>query len=158
MASTTTALTQPGPLSFLANLWRRWPITTVAVGLVIAVWIYDHHSASAGSALLRADGAVQYVPPTPLKPSPGTPTATRRARDSRAALSAFRRARVGENEVDYIAEGVTIRLFTPRPTPAQVPHLIRQLNIGEDVTVRYFASKSEQAPQTRSPTQRQRNR
>jgi hypothetical protein len=37
MASTTNALTQPGPLSFLANLWRRWPITTVAVGLVIAV-------------------------------------------------------------------------------------------------------------------------
>jgi hypothetical protein len=149
MASTTNALTQPGPLSFLANLWRRWPITTVAIGLVIAVWIYDHLSASAGSAPLRPNVAIQYVPPTPLKPLSGTRTATSRARDSRAPLSAFRRARVGENEVNYIAEGVTIRLFTPRPTPAQVPHLIRQLNIGQDVTVRYFAYKPELAPQTR---------
>lgn len=78
-----------------------------------------------------------------------TRTAIRRARDSKAALSAFRRVRVGKNEIDYIAEDVTIRLFTPGPTPAQVPHLIRELNIGEDVTVRYFAYKPHLAPQTR---------
>jgi hypothetical protein len=144
MASTTNASTQPVP-----HLWRRWPITTVAIGLLMAIWIYDHLSASAaaGSASLRPNVAVQYLAPTPLKPSPRIWTATSRARDSKAALSAFRRVRVGENEVDYFAEDVTIRLFTPRPTPAQVP--VRHLNIGEDVTVRYFAYKPELAPCTR---------
>jgi hypothetical protein len=148
MALTTNAPARLVPLSFLANLCHRWPITTVSIGLVITVWIYDHLSASGapGSETLRPNVAAQYPPRTPLKPLPGTRTTTSRARDSKAALTAFKRVLVGENEVDYVADDVTIRLFTPRHTPAQVPHSVRQLDIGEDVTVRYFAYKPDLTP------------
>jgi hypothetical protein len=139
--------------AFPAYLWRRWPITTVAVALVIGIWAYDDISAS--SAALMPSATVQYLPPIPFKPLVGshhsftTRTATGRARDSKAALSAFKRIGVGQNEVDYVAEGVTIRLFTPTPTPTRAPDLNGQLKIGEDVAVRYFAYKPALVPQTR---------
>jgi hypothetical protein len=79
---------------------------------------------------------VRYVPAVPAIPvetlvesqhSSSTRMAISRARDSKAARSAFKRIPVGENEVDYVAEDVTIRLF--KPTPA--PELNRQLDAGE---------------------------
>lgn len=139
--------------AFPAYLWRRWPVTTVTIALVIGIWAYDDISAS--SAVLMPRATAQYFPPIPFKLLAGshhsstTRTATGRARDSKAALSAFKRIRVGQNEVDYVAEGVTIRLFTPRPTPTRAPDLNGQLKIGEDVAVRYFANKPALVPQTR---------
>ena len=69
--------------------------------------------------------------------------------DTKAASSAFKRVRVGQNEVDYIAKDVTIRRFTPKPGPPQVRASDKQVNIGEDVIVRYFAYKPGVVPQTR---------
>jgi hypothetical protein len=139
--------------SFPAYLWHRWPITTVTIALVITTW--GHHGFSTSSAAtLTPSATVQYVPPIPSKPlvvshhSSKTRTATSRARDSKAALSAFKRIRVGENEVDYVAEDVTIRISTPRPTPTRAPDLNRQLNVGEDVTARNSAYKPALVPQT----------
>jgi hypothetical protein len=137
--------------SFPAYLWHRWPITTVTIALVIATW--GHHGFSTSSAAtLMPSATVQYVPLIPSEPLVGsrhsskTRTATSRARDSKAALSAFKRIRVGENEVDYVAEDVTIRISTPRPTPA--PDLNRQLSVGEDVTARNSAYKPALVQQT----------
>jgi hypothetical protein len=143
--------------AFPAYLWRRWPITTVAIALAIGIWAYDDISASsaADSATLMPSATVPYAPPIPFEPLVGshhsstTRRAAGRARDSKAALSAFKRIRVGQNEVDYVAEGVTIRLFTPRPTPTRAADLNRQLNSGVDVAVRYFANKPALVPQTR---------
>ena len=53
----------------------------------------------------------------------------------------FKRVRVRQNEIDYIAEDVTIRRFTPTPAPPQVPVGEKQADFGEDVTLHYFASK-----------------
>ena len=54
--------------------------------------------------------------------------------------SKFRRVRVGKNEVDYVAEDVTVRYFTYAPAPKPRPAGDNQVKyIGDDVTVRYFA-------------------
>jgi hypothetical protein len=66
-----------------------------------------------------------------------------------AASSAFKRVRVGQHEVDFIAEDVTIRHFTPKFAPRQVPTWTKQVTIGDDVTVRNFVYK----PAALSPTQ-----
>ena len=142
-------------LTGISVVWRRIPITTVTIALVIAVWTYDYLSvSSADSATLRSSVAVEHVPRVPFKRLPSShPSARRtetgRAQDAKATLPAFRRIRVGQNEVDYIAEDVTVRLFQPRPTPMRVPHLNRELNIGEDVTVRYFEHEPALTPQRR---------
>jgi hypothetical protein len=121
--------------SFLVYLWGRWPITTVTIALVIAVWAYDDLSGRsvAHSATLLPSAGVRYVPAIPVEPSVESQhsshvrTATSRARDSKTAPAAFKRTPVGPNEVDYVGEDVTIRLF--RPTPA--PDLNGQLDAGE---------------------------
>jgi hypothetical protein len=54
--------------------------------------------------------------------------------------SAFKRVRVGKNEVDYVADDVTIREFRPAPSQTDAHASAKQVNIGKDVTVRYFDS------------------
>jgi hypothetical protein len=63
---------------------------------------------------------------------------TRPAVKTHRALPAFQRVEVGPNEVDYVAEDVTVRIFTPPPKPRAVQRG-NQVDIGEDVTVHYFA-------------------
>jgi hypothetical protein len=48
----------------------------------------------------------------------------------------IRRLRIGPNEVDYIAEDVTIRYFTSRPTRPKTRINANEVNISDDVTVR----------------------
>lgn len=135
----------------ISVLWRRLPITTATIALLFAVWIYDHVStSSANSAPLRPN-ASEYVPPIPLKPSPARhtlhkPAERRGALDADVALPGFRRTQVGKDETDYIAEDVTVRLFKPRVAPKRDPRVEKQLNFGDDVTVRYFADTPPQVP------------
>ena len=69
------------------------------------------------------------------------------ANEVRHAKLRNRRVRVGQTEVDYIGDDVTVRHFTPTPprqrTTGQVTY------IGEDVTVRHFTPK----PVARSQSQ-----
>jgi hypothetical protein len=139
----------------ISVVWHRVPITTVTLALVAAIWIYDSLSVSsrADSSTLRPGVAVEDVPPIAFKPLPGSHASNTRTKAGRApdakALSAFRRVRVGKNEVDYIAEDVVIRLFTPNPAPTRVPHLNKEVHFGQDVTVRYFEYGPARVPQTR---------
>jgi hypothetical protein len=120
----------------------RWnvAVTGVVAALVIAVcWIaYDRRSASpAGTPSPQRSNAVEQQRPfVPAKPAPST-------------SSAFKRVQVGPNEIDYIAEGVTIRHFTTKPALPRVRGGYKEVHIGEDVTVRYFASKLPVVSQTR---------
>jgi hypothetical protein len=63
------------------------------------------------------------------------------------ASSAFRQIRVDQNEVDFIAEDVTIRIFkhTSQASPMQVAY--KQVNFGKDVTVRYISPKPTVRPE-----------
>ena len=70
----------------------------------------------------------------------------RGANDGLSPNAAFRRVRIGPNEVDYIAEDVTVKHFMnsqPRPQGN-----VKLVNIGDDVTVRYFTSESAVTSQT----------
>jgi hypothetical protein len=129
----------------ISAMWRRVPITTVTIALVSAIWLYDYVSVSpaSASATPRTSASVDHPVPIPSKPlleskPANSRTQTGRAQDAKARFSGFRRKRVGQNEVDYVAEDVTIRLFTPNSAPMRVPHVSRQVHIGQDVTVRYF--------------------
>jgi len=54
--------------------------------------------------------------------------------------------RVGNNELDYVTQDVTVRYFTPKHAPQRVlDRNSRVRYISEDVTVRYFTPKP--APQ-----------
>jgi hypothetical protein len=146
-------------------MWRRVPITTATVALIIGFWLYNYVSVSSAAtpSTPRPVLAAAVVPPlatgwlstqslretqTPETVNPAKQNRTRRTRHSpsrtpgqtKNSRSAFRRKKVGEDEVDYVAQDVTIRLFMPGPTPKAMPaaRLGRERHIGKDVTVRYF--------------------
>ena len=135
------AMPQPSSRSFFAALWRRVPITIVTVGILVAGWAYGHFSVSP-IPTSSANADAQVIPPIVSRPVPATvPWATPTVRPH-APLAAFRRLPVGPNEVDYIAEDVTMRIFTPRTTSHAVRRRNKQVEIGDDVTVRYFPDKA----------------
>src|SRR5579864_62966 len=127
----------------------RWNVAAAGAATVLAmvVWItYHHHLTSPvdASSLHTLNAAEQQVTAKPPRVSNRTPKPQPAAgvvEDRKAASSAFQRVRVGQNEVDYIADDVTIRRFTPTSAPPQMPVGEKQVDFGEDVTVRYFASK-----------------
>jgi hypothetical protein len=141
------------PVTRVASNKLRWNVAAAgfAAVLVIVSWIaYHHHHRSAApvdaSSLQRSNAAQ----PVSAKPSPASnrtsepETSAGGTADRNAAGSGFKRVRVGQNEVDYIAEDVTIRRFTPKPARPQMRVWEKQVNFGEDVTVRYFVSKPHQ--------------
>ena len=127
--------------SFLRNLWRRWPITivTTTLAIPIASWEYIHLS-DLSRTTARAYAAEKNVP---AKPSgavlEANPSQVQAVAKKHRALPAFRRVEVGANEVDYVAEDVTVRIFTPAPKPHSVQRGNNQVDVGDDVTVHYFA-------------------
>jgi hypothetical protein len=55
--------------------------------------------------------------------------------------------RVGNNELDYVTQDVTVRYFTPNPERQPVLDSDYQVrHISEDVTVRYFTPQPAVAP------------
>ena len=48
---------------------------------------------------------------------------------------------MGENEVDYVGEDVTIRYFTSKPAPRRRVRESQVAYFGDDVTVYYFRPK-----------------
>jgi hypothetical protein len=131
--------------SFLQSLWHRWPITITATCLAIptATWMYVQLSLS--EARLRLHNAQQTIATAPSDGVLETHRDQRRAVAkaqpplSQAAFPGFRRIQVAPNEVDYIAEDVTMRVFTSSHKTRPSRGGSNQLEIGDDVTVRYFA-------------------
>ena len=62
--------------------------------------------------------------------------------NAKAPSQAFRRVQFGPNEVDYVAEDVTVRHFINRPRATRTRSVWKQVAIGNDVTVRYFSNES----------------
>jgi hypothetical protein len=157
-AEATTIITQRVKRVPLHKLRWNVAVTGVVTALVIAAcWIaYDGRPASpAGTPSLQRSNAVQQqIPFVPAKPAPSNraskaQTAAGGAEEAESPSSAFKRVRVGPNEIDYIAEDVTIRRFTTRPALPPVRGRYKEVQMGEDVTVRYFASELAVVSQTR---------
>ena len=141
----------------IANI-RLSPVAAVIAVLIIATrWIpYDRRPASpmvASSSPQISNTTRQEILSTPAKPPRSRmaqAAGTGRA-EPKAPSPAFRRVRVGPNEVDDIAEDVTIRHFTSTVAPPRIQLAYKEVQIGADVTMRYFASpKPAVVPRTRS--------
>jgi hypothetical protein len=180
IANLTQNLSKAARATGIAAVWHRVPITTVTVLLILCTWFYSRVtlSSAANSAppAIRLT-ALEYPPLALLQPMPlsfrpdvrintgrahvrkgRAPMATGRAHSSKVAHSEFRKKIVGQNEIDYVAKDVTIRLFLPAPLPkpSRVARGERIVKFGKDVTVRYFDDPEAPSAKTRpvaAPTQ-----
>ena len=141
----------------------RWsvPLAAIAAGLVIAAsWITHGHREAGPLVAAPARGsnvAKELMPIAPAKPSPPDSAAESQMAPVGtvyvpAPRAAFKRVRVGADEVDYVAEDVTIRRFTPKPAPTRVNGRYKEIHFGKDVTVRYFGLTA--APSLDLPVQK----
>lgn len=133
----------------------RWNVVgtvgAVAVLVIASLVAYNRRVGMAGAAMEeKSKVAEPPVSPAAVKPSPADKASqAQSAAREKGSNSAFKRVRVGPNEVDYVADDVTIRKFTPKTKAAQAPSAYKQVDIGNDVTVRYFPRKSAVVSQAR---------
>jgi len=155
MSEFTTTINRVLQRNSLRKLqWNVGAISLVIL-LMIAASIARHRSMLTHAADRKPQTENPVLSPAPSVPSEQPvvsaslkPSSGRLARNPGAPSSAFKRVWVGQNEVDYIADDVTIRNFRSRiPTPER-QRWNRQVNIGQDVTVRYFT-----APPALTPSQ-----
>jgi len=129
-------------------LYKRW---TVAAVLALMSWIAyrDLRPASTRTASVpQESNKIER----PLSSDSAKPSGSAEAKRKPASVAteqaktspttAPRWVRVGSNELDYVAEDVTVRYFnrTPAQPRPQASHA-HVKTIGDDVTVRYFASE-----------------
>ena len=124
-----------------AYLWQFVTAVAVSVMLAITIWsVYGNRPAPTTSGPAPStdrDGGPQ-LPAKVLLAGMEEEQLENGAKPKAARVSAFKRVLVGPNEVDYLAEDVTIRTFTTRPINRRIRGLKNEVRIGDDVTVRYF--------------------
>jgi hypothetical protein len=144
----------------------RWNVTLAAVVTVFAIacWIaYSGRGPASplGSpALERSTPIEEQVPFQAAKAMPASTKGTSAVRplpvpvkEVRPAKTTLQRVRVGENEVDYVGEDVTIRYFTSKPAPRRRVGGSQVAYIGDDVTVHYFTPQPAVMPPVGSAAQ-----
>jgi putative methionine-R-sulfoxide reductase with GAF domain len=143
-ATGAATITQPLKFPLLETLrWNLLP-AAVVIALVIATWIVRRPASPIErSAQGSSNAAGSQVSSAPSRRLPGNHsskarTASGTERHEGVSRSAFKRVRIGQNEIDYVAEDVTVRHFTQGPALLEMRRRNKQINIGEDVTVRYF--------------------
>lgn len=77
-----------------------------------------------------------FPKPVPAEASAAVPRKSRK--QPSPTNSGLKRVRVSPNEVDYISEDVTVRVFSDQPAVAKKRAPRKVAHIGNDVTVRYF--------------------
>ena len=141
---------------------RRWnvAVATLAAVLVLTSWfVYNNRRPASSLRPSAVQAPIAVEPQAPVlrlqqvseKGTPALQPAPVRVQP--AGTGKLRKVRVGDNEVDYVGDDVTIRYFTPKPKP-----LTRRVRvgasevayIGDDVTVRYFTPKAAAVPPTQS--------
>ena len=85
------------------------------------------------------DQQARFPKPLPSNGTSALQTTAGPSQEARPTGTALKRVRVGPNEVDYIGQDVTIRIFNDRPAikRSRAP-AGRVSHYGDDVTVRYF--------------------
>jgi len=138
--------------------YKRWVAVTV---LVLAAWVAfrDHRPAPAAptSAVATAKAVAQ--------PSSSPSAASTAVPEKASAIPALalvpagdvaakpRWVRVGNDELDYVGQDVTVRYFGVKPAAQLAPAQSRTKKIGSDVTVRYFSPIAASAPERIPSTQ-----
>ena len=122
-----------------AQFWQVATCVAVSVMLAIATWtVYRSHSAATTNVPALSTDRVsrQELPGKLLSAGMKEEQLGNGAKLTTAKASAFKRVRIRPDEVDYLAEDVTIRTFS---TIRRIHDLENEVRIGDDVTVRYFA-------------------
>jgi GAF domain len=125
-----------------ANYGRVRIALAAALVLGLAAWLmtisHPSTSAKAPSVTMQPDTETAAPANSLLvkdEPNPSSDGARETKPDSE-----FRRVVVGPNEVDYVADDVTIRRFTVSSPKPRVRSGMKEVNLGDDVTVRYFVN------------------
>jgi hypothetical protein len=122
-----------------AQLWQVATSVAVSVMLAIATWtVYRNHPAATTNVPALSTDRVsrQALSGKLLSAGMKEEQLGNGAKLTTAKASAFKRVRIRPDEVDYLAEDVTIRTFSTIP---RIHDLENEVRIGDDVTVRYFA-------------------
>jgi hypothetical protein len=134
----------------------RWNVSLAAVATLIALTLWIAYSRGPASPMRSSaqssatPGSTAIERPDHFESAKTVPTggasqgmpASVPVQKAGPVRAAVRRARAGENEVDYIGADVTVRHFTYKPAAQRTRSGVsRVANIGEDVTVRYFTPK-----------------
>jgi GAF domain len=144
-ASLATSFAQRARHLRWSNRRRNSVLAAFAVVLMVTIGLASrHHGPTAPLESSTLPGSTATIPHGLPKPLPGRRLAAAQAisapsKEARPNLSAFRRVRVSQNEVDYIGDDVTVRLFTDKPAAKRIQRANSRIaHIGSDVTVRYF--------------------
>lgn len=129
----------------------RWHVAAAAlvIATLSAGWIsYNHRQKLAGPAINPTAVVTTQKSSADLK-QPELHTVSAPAalapQVGKAAGSGFKRVRVGRNEIDDVADDVTVRHFES-PSRPKLVRAGKQVNYGDDVTVRYFETDSQVRP------------
>ena len=110
------------------------------LGLMICFFYSIHSKTSTRASAVPSSGEYQEFATVKSSFAKTKPDSQRNGRrDSSTGLPGFRRVQVSPNEVDYLAEDVTVRHFTVSSAQPPIRSGVREVNFGDDVTVRYFA-------------------
>ena len=119
------------------NLPLNEAVLILAISLPLVTWVAYNYSRDHLEDSNPTTQAEVLSKASPTHPRDRQRSAPGEMKHRKLPNSNFR-VQVGRNEIDYIADDVTIRHFTTRSTTPRV-QTIKQVNIGDDVTVRYFA-------------------
>jgi hypothetical protein len=124
------------------TLWRIGAALTGAMVVLTYNWSpyrYDRPLSTAHRNLSTLNDTGQHAM---VKPSSVNGDGMRESSGRRRAarpLAGFKRIRIGPKEVDYLAEDVTIRRFATGSAGSLIRTREKNVDFGDDVTVRYFA-------------------
>lgn len=122
------------------NRLRNAALSSAAVALAISGWIVyaGHRDASSLDSTLPKSTAVDSA--YSASKSSGKAAELVSGKDASAASILRKRVRIGDSDVQYFGDDVTVRWFTPRPAAQRTSlQKTRVKHIGNDVTVRYFS-------------------
>lgn len=141
-ANLTTSFEPQGKPRWSTDLWHLGAALTAAMVLAMIVWLWNisppSNSTIVGVPTPHEKGESRITQPVSVNREPNP--RNRALREGARGTAAFRRVRISPDEVDYIAEDVTIRRFTTGSASPQLRNGVKEVNFGEDVTVRYFAT------------------
>ena len=129
----------------IADPWQV--VAAVSVTLVLAIGVHIAHlrhsvSSQAVSTISSPSEIRQSLAPNPVSESVRRKTSSAEERDVLRPSTAFHKVRIGPDEVDYVAEDVTIRHFTTPPGRTRAGSGASRIDFGKDVTMRYFSNDS----------------
>jgi len=122
------------------NRLRNAALSSAAVALAVSGWIVysGHRDASSLDSTLPKSTAVDSS--DSASKSSGKAAELVAGKDASAARILRKRVRIGDSDVQYFGDDVTVRWFTARPAAQRTRiEKTRVKHIGNDVTVRYFS-------------------